>query len=114
MATLATALTTSKALAAPLERSGIQVPTMRNTFEQSNVFQIMHGDRARWKVEHETFKPLKNQGYRFEHNFGHGTKNLSVVFALLMMLAFLVDQTPQLASDLFQSVLKKEGCRIRL
>lgn len=30
------------------------------------------------------------------------------------MLAFLVDQTQQLACDLFQSVLKKEGSRIRL
>ena len=32
---------------------------------------------------------LKNQGYCFEHNFGHGGKNLSTVFAL--MLAFLLN-----------------------
>jgi hypothetical protein len=36
------------------------------------------------------------------------------VFAMLMMLAFLVDQTQQLSSKLFQSVLNKEACRIRL
>jgi len=56
---------------------------------------------------------LKNQGYHFEHNFGHGSKNLSVVFASLMMFAFLADQIQLLASDLFQSALEKVGSRIR-
>ncbi len=79
------------------------------TVTPSNVFQIMRGGRARWKIENETFNTLKNQGYHFEHNFGHGKKNLSVVFALLMMLAFLVDQAQQLACRLFQAVLNKEG-----
>jgi len=81
------------------------------TVTAKNVFQIMHGGRARWKIENETFNTLKNQGYHFEHNFGHGQKNLSVVFALLMMLAFLVDQTLELACRLFQAVLNKEGSR---
>jgi hypothetical protein len=80
----------------------------------ANVFQIMRGGRARWKIENETFNTLKNQGYHFEHNFGHGEKNLSVVFASLMLLAFLVDQAQQLACPLFQAVLKKEKVRIRL
>lgn len=84
------------------------------TVTTGNVFQIMRGGRARWKVENETFNTLKNQGYHFEHNFGHGYKNLSVVFASLMMLAFLVDQAQQLACDLFQAALEKEGSRIRL
>lgn len=81
------------------------------TVTTDNVFQIMRGGRARWKIENETYNTLKNQGYHFEHNFGHGKKNLSVVFALLMMLAFLVDQAQQLACRLFQAVLKKEGSR---
>ena len=79
-----------------------------------NVFTIMRGGRARWKVENETFNTLKNQGYHFEHNFGHGKKNLSVVFVALMMLAFLVDQVQQLACALFQAVLEKKGSRKRL
>lgn len=79
----------------------------------ANVFQIMRGGRARWKIENETFNTLKNQGYHFEHNFGHGSKNLSVVFATLMMFAFLVDQIQLLSSDLFQSALEKVGSRIR-
>ena len=81
------------------------------TVTTDNVLQIMRGGRARWKIENETYNTLKNQGYHFEHNFGHGKKNLSVVFALLMMLAFLVDQAQQLACRLFQAVLKKEGSR---
>ncbi|MBW1859382.1 MAG: transposase [Deltaproteobacteria bacterium] len=84
------------------------------TITKLNVFTIMRGGRARWKVENETFNTLKNQGYHFEHNFGHGKKNLSVVFVALMMLAFLVDQVQQLACELFQAVLKKKGSRRRL
>ena len=66
-----------------------------------NVFQLMRGGRSRWKIENETFNTLKNQGYHFEHNFWHGEKNLSGVFATLMMLAFLVDQVQQVACRLF-------------
>jgi len=84
------------------------------TITELNVFTIMRGGRARWKVENETFTTLKNQGYHFEHNFGHGKKNLSVVFVALMMLAFLVDQVQQLACELFQAVLEKKGSRRRL
>jgi hypothetical protein len=84
------------------------------TVTKINVFDLMRGGRARWKIENETFNTLKNQGYNFEHNYGHGKQNLSVNFALLMMLAFLVDQVQQLAFPLFQAVLKKEGSRKRL
>jgi hypothetical protein len=52
----------------------------------------MRGGRARWRIGNETFNTLKNQGYHFEHNFGHGYEHLSVVFAVLMMLAFLALQ----------------------
>ena len=62
--------------------------------------QLMRAGRARWKIENETFNTLKNQGYCFEHNFGHGKKNLSTVFAL--MLAFLIDQIQQRCCKLFQ------------
>ena len=78
---------------------------------EQNVYQIMRGGRARWKIENETFNTLKNQGYQFEHNFGHGKQNLSVVFAVLMMLAFLVDQTQQLCCPLFRMVWKKLGSK---
>jgi hypothetical protein len=76
-----------------------------------NVFHLMRGGRARWKIENETFNTLKNQGYNFEHNYGHGTHNLSVVFATVMMLAFLVDQTQQLCCVMFQAVWAKLGSK---
>jgi hypothetical protein len=76
-----------------------------------NAFHLMRGGRARWKIENETFNTLKNQGDNFEHNYGHGTQNLSVVFALLMMLAFLVDQAQQLCCPLFRAVWAKLGSK---
>lgn len=81
---------------------------------EDSVWYIMRGGRARWKIENETFNTLKNQGYQFEHNFGHGKKHLSVVFALLMMLAFLVDQVQQSCDGLFQAVWAKMGTKRRL
>ena len=81
---------------------------------KGTVYQIMRGGRARWRIENETFNTLKNQGYHFEHNFGHGYQHLSVVFAVLMMLAFLVDQIQQLCCPLFQAVWAKLGSKRRL
>ena len=77
----------------------------------ANVETLMRGGRARWKIENETFNTLKNQGYHFAHNYGHGTQQLSVVLAILMMLAFLVDQTQQLCCALFRAVEKKCGSK---
>lgn len=74
---------------------------------KNNSLKIMRGGRSRWKIENENFNTLKNQGYNFEHNYGHGNNNLSVVFAYLMMLAFLVDQIQQIACSLFQDALEK-------
>ena len=76
-----------------------------------NVFHLMRGGRARWKIENETFNTLKNQGYHFEHNYGHGEQHLSVVLAMLMMLAFLVDQAQQLCCALFRAVWLKLGSK---
>ena len=76
-----------------------------------NVYTLMRGGRARWKIENETFHTLQNQGYNFEHNYGHGEQNLSVVFAVLMRLAFLVDQTQQLCCALFRAVWAKLGSK---
>src|SRR5882672_5919040 len=76
-----------------------------------NVYHLMRGGRARWKIENETFNTLKNQGYNFEHNYGHGEQHLSVVFAMLMMLAFLLAQTQQLCCALCQAVWAKLGSK---
>jgi Transposase DDE domain len=81
---------------------------------KGTVYQLMRGGRARWRIENETFNTLKNQGYHFEHNYGHGYQHLSVVFAVLMMLAFLVDQVQQMCCPLFQAVWAKLGSKRRL
>jgi len=84
------------------------------TIDRYNAYPLMRGGRSRWKIENETFNILKNQGYHFEHNFGHGQHHLSVVFALLMMLAFAIDQAQQLACDLFQTAWKRAGSKRHL
>jgi hypothetical protein len=55
---------------------------------QRNGSPRMRGGRARWKLANETCKTLKNQGYNFAHPYGQGEPHLSVVFAILLRLAF--------------------------
>jgi hypothetical protein len=43
----------------------------------------MRGGRTRWKIANETCNTLKNQGYNFAHNDGHGEQHLSVVFTMV-------------------------------
>jgi hypothetical protein len=74
-----------------------------------NVEKIVKAGRARWKIENETFNTLKNLGYNFEHNYGHGKKYLSTVLCLLMMLAFLIDQVQEICCSLFQQCKKFAG-----
>lgn len=76
------------------------------TISIDNIYQLMIAGRARWKIENETFNTLKNLGYNFEHNYGHGKKHLTAVFSLLMMLAFLVDQIQEIGCRLFQFIKK--------
>jgi hypothetical protein len=55
---------------------------------------------------HKVFKASR------KNNFGHGYKNLSVNFAYLMLIAFLIDQIQQSACGVFQEALKKyEGLK---
>lgn len=75
---------------------------------KDNVYAIARGGRTRWHIENETFNTLKNQGYHFGHNFGHGNENLSTVLARLMMLAFLIDEAEQICCNLFQGAFKAQ------
>jgi hypothetical protein len=78
---------------------------------ESNLMEVMRGGRARWKIENETFNTLKNQGYEFEHNFGHGYRNLSVNFSNIMMLTFLFDQLQELGCRLYKKALDHNSGR---
>ena len=81
------------------------------TITDNNVFDLMRAGRSRWRIENETFNTLKNQGYHFEHNYGHGYKNLCSVFTMLMLLAFLVDQVQELCCHLYKKV--RDKCRTK-
>ena len=81
------------------------------TITDDNVFDLMRAGRSRWRIENETFNTLKNQGYHFEHNYGHGYKNLCSVFTLLMLLAFLLDQVQEHCCNLYRKV--REHCRTK-
>lgn len=69
---------------------------------KTNVLKISRGGRARWKVENETFNTLKNLGYNFEHNYGHGKKYLSTILCMLMMIAFLIDQIQEICCVVYR------------
>jgi hypothetical protein len=76
---------------------------------KENVYQVMRAGRSRWRIENETFNTLKNQGYNFEHNFGHGYDNLCSVMTMLMLLAFLIDQVQQACCKVYQKARKHVG-----
>ena len=78
---------------------------------RESVYPTMRGGRARWKIENETFNTLKNQGYEFEHNYGHGKKHLATVMINLTLLAFLIDQIQELGCSLFQAARHRCGSR---
>lgn len=72
------------------------------------VWDVMRAGRSRWQIENETFNTLKNHGYEFEHNYGHGEEHLCSVFSGLCLLAFLIDNLQRLGCKVMQKVLKKQ------
>ncbi len=78
---------------------------------RDNAEALMRAARARWKIENETFNTLKNQGYHFEHNYGHGQQFLCSTLAGLMLLAFLIDQIQEHACRLFQQARERYQSR---
>lgn len=74
------------------------------TLSTHNCMEVMRAGRARWKIENETFNTLKNHGYEFEHNYGHGNKHLCSVFTNLCLLGFTIDQLQRLGCKVMQRV----------
>ena len=73
--------------------------------DSSTVEQVAQAGRTRWKIENKTFNTLKNQGYNLEHNYGHGQWFLATIFALVMLLAFFVDQLTRALDEDFKEAL---------
>jgi len=67
-----------------------------------NVATVVGIGRSKWKIENEHFNVQKNHGYELEHNYGHGKKNLAMVFYLLNLLAFLTHKIIERGDRLYQ------------
>lgn len=75
------------------------------------VVEVAANGRSRWKVENEGFNVLKNQGYHFEHNYGHGQQHLSMVLLTLLLLAFLFHSALGLSCSMYQAVRRELATR---
>ena len=80
--------------------------------DQDTVHKIACAGRARWHLENENNNTLKTKGYNFEHNFGHGKKNLSNVLASLALVAFLYHTIMNLVDILYAEAKKANGSRV--
>jgi hypothetical protein len=76
---------------------------------RQNIREIATIGRQRSKIENETFNALKNHGFHFEHNFGHGTTTLPFNFLLLNLLAFLMHQLLAIGDKLYRDALSWKG-----
>jgi hypothetical protein len=78
---------------------------------RETVPELAAAGRAHWKVENENFNVLKNRGYNFEHNYGHGQQHLSTVLLSLLLLAFLFHTVLHLSCPTYQAIRQKLGPR---
>ena len=84
------------------------------TINQDNVEMMSKAGRCRWKIENECFNTLKNQGYHIEHNYGHGSNNLSYNMYLLTLLAFYFHQIFELTDGVYQACRVSFGSKAHL
>jgi len=84
-----------------------------HTVDPSTVEEIVKAGRCRWKIENENNNVLKNHGYHFAHNFGHGNQHLSNTLATLNLLAFLTHTLLHLTDEYYQEVRLRLGSRRR-
>ena len=82
-----------------------------HTLNEQLVVEVAANGRSRWKVENEGLNVLKNQGYNFEHNYGHGQQHLSTVLLTLLLLAFLFHSALGLSCSRYQAVRRELATR---
>lgn len=68
------------------------------------VVATVRAGRARWKSENENHQTLKQHGYHLEHNFGHGSRYLSMILLTLNLLAFLSHTLLDLTDPLYRQI----------
>lgn len=82
-----------------------------HALDETTVVAVTRDARSRWKVENEGINVLKNRGYHFEHNYGHGQQHLSMVLLTLLLLAFLFHTILALSCASYQAVRRELGPR---
>ena len=82
-----------------------------HSLDETTVVEVARDGRSRWKVENEGINVLKNRGYNFEHNYGHGQQHLSIVLLTLLLLAFLFHTALDLSCLMYQAVRRELGAR---
>lgn len=82
-----------------------------HTVDEDTVASVVASGRSRWKVENEGINVLKNRGYNFEHNYGHGNHYLSTVLLTLLLLAFLFHTALSLSCQTYQAVRRALAVR---
>jgi hypothetical protein len=75
-----------------------------HVLNEQTVRDVVAAGRSRWKIENEGNNVLKNQGYCMEHNYGHGSQNLSMILLSFLLLAFLCHTVLQLADATYQRI----------
>jgi len=82
-----------------------------HTVNAQTVAAVVDSGRCRWKVENEGINVLKNHGYNFTHNYGHGEAHLANVLLSLLLLAFLFHTVLDLGCQLYQAIRRSLGAR---
>jgi hypothetical protein len=82
-----------------------------HALDEASVVEVAAAGRSRWKIENEGFNVLKNRGYNFAHNFGHGKQQLSAVLSTLLLLAFLFHTVLHLCSQTYRAVRQELATR---
>lgn len=82
-----------------------------HTLNEQSVIEVVKDGRSRWKVENEGFNVLKNHGYNFEHNYGHGQQFLAQFLLTLLLLAFLFHSVLDLSCATYQAIRRELSTR---
>jgi len=75
-----------------------------HAIDDETVIDIAASGRCRWKIENENNNVLKNHGYHFDHNFGHGQQHLANLMATLVLLAYLLHTTLDWVDTYYRNV----------
>jgi hypothetical protein len=74
--------------------------------DKDNIVELIAAGRSRWEIENRVFNNIKNHGYNFEHNYGHGKNGLAALVIMLIMLSFLLHTSLRLLFPELEQIIK--------